>query len=138
MLPTEDIGLFDNYKLCPLCGKRLPHSYKEEYCPLCIDANLLNQVKDFIRENDVNEYQVADHFDIPVRHVKEWIREGRIEYRQTAQETINKIYCHICGAAVTFGTVCAKCLKQQNKEAMRGFVANGPSNKSDRMHFLDN
>ena len=37
-------------------------------------------MKDYIRENNVNEFQVAEHFGIPLSIVKRWMRELRIEY----------------------------------------------------------
>lgn len=81
MSEAVNAGLFHNFRVCAVCGRRLPEAYDEELCPSCKNEQLLHEVKDFIRANDVNEYQVAGHFNIPVSTVKNWIREGRIEYR---------------------------------------------------------
>lgn len=130
-------GLFENYRQCGICGKRLPNTYKEDYCPSCLSIQLLRDVKDFIRENDVNEYQVAEHFDIPIKMVKEWIREGRIEYKQNTENgTITGMHCQRCGAPVTFGSLCPKCLKLLNGNSMKGY---GQADRSgnEKMRFLD-
>ena len=131
-------GLFANYRQCGICGRRLPNTYNKELCPNCLSIQLLRDVKDFIRENDVNEYQVAEHFNIPVKMVKEWIREGRIEYKQnTDSGTIASMHCQRCGVPVTFGSLCPKCLKLLNGNGMKGY---GQADRSgnEKMRFLDN
>ena len=80
--------LFGNYKYCEECKRPLPLTYKENLCPSCIEQKLFREVKEYIRENDVNEYDVAQHFHIPHMQVKKWIREGRIEYKDDHLNTI--------------------------------------------------
>ena len=49
-----------------------------------------------------NEYEVAEHFHIPLRQIKEWIREGRIEYHEVnTASTISGMHCQRCGAPVS-------------------------------------
>ena len=135
MLEREKQGLFGTINQCKSCGKRLPLSYKDDYCPACLDMMLLQEVKEYIRKNDVNEYQVAEHFGIPLRQVKEWIREGRIEYNtSTSSNTISGMHCKHCGAPVTFGSLCPKCLKILN--GGHGTVS-ATSGSDTRMHYLD-
>ena len=138
MASNEKKGLFENYRQCALCGRRLAHSYEDDYCPACQEFKLLREVKDYIRANDVNEYQVAEHFQIPLKQVKEWIREGRIEYRQNPEQgTISGMHCLRCGAPVTFGTLCPKCLKLLNGN-IKGYEGKQSKAEDDRMRFLDN
>ena len=80
-------------------------------CPTCQEAQLFRNVRDYIRANTVNEYEVAEHFHIPLRQIKEWIREGRIEYHEVnTASTISGMHCQRCGAPVSFGTLCPNCL----------------------------
>ena len=72
-------SLFDNVKVCENCKRPLPYNYTEALCPRCLDMMLFREVKEYIRTHDVNEYDVAQHFNIPLRQVKNWIKEGRIE-----------------------------------------------------------
>ena len=58
-------GLFGKYKQCEFCGRPLPKNYEGDLCPRCKDNQLFREVKHFIRSNNVNEYEVAAHFDIP-------------------------------------------------------------------------
>ena len=106
--------LFENYTYCQACKRPLPLAYKEDFCPICKEQNLFQRVKEYIRANDVNEYQVAAEFDLPVSKIKEWIREGRIEYKKTPERQIT-MHCQACGAPLAFGTLCQKCLKQRRQ-----------------------
>ncbi len=109
-------SLFDNeIGTCKECRCNLPKNYTEDICPACKERILFSQVKDFIRENDVTEFDVAEHFSIPLHRVKGWIREGRIQYKELqAQPTMESLHCQNCGEAITFGSLCTKCLRQAN------------------------
>ena len=84
--------------------------YKDDLCPECKDLNLFAEVKDYIRENDVKEIDVAEHFGIPVSKVRRWIKEGRIQYKEG--ENITPIHCQICGKTIDFGSVCPECRRK--------------------------
>ena len=71
-----------NHKYCEHCGQAIPRSAEFNCCASCQDTILFREVKDYIRENNVNEFQVAEHFGIPLSLVKRWMRELRIEYVQ--------------------------------------------------------
>lgn len=128
-------SLFNNLKQCKNCQRPLPLEYQEELCPHCIESQLFYSVKEYIRENNVNEYQVAEHFGIPHKQVKTWIREGRIEYRSDETNTMLSIHCQRCGAPVSFGSLCPKCLKLMNGK--KGYSLHKNSDPS-KMHYLDN
>lgn len=130
-------SLFNNYKQCDICKGPLPEKYQGNTCPYCTEAKLFHQVKDYIRNNDVNEYQVAEHFHIPLYQVKVWIREGRIEYKTSPNDnSINGLHCQRCGAPVNFGALCPKCLKQVN--GGKGYhVKKRTDDDDEKMRFLD-
>lgn len=133
-MATEE-GLFGKYKQCEYCKRPLPLNYESVLCPRCTDAQLFRDVKEFIRSKDVNEYEVAEHFKIPLKQVKGWIREGRIEYRTDAEtEKYVRMHCQNCGVQIAFGTLCQKCMKQTNG----GHGYSLKDNSADtRMHYLD-
>ena len=99
--------LDENVHECAQCGRILNKVYKDDLCPECKDLNLFAEVKDYIRENDVKEIDVAEHFGIPVSKVRRWIKEGRIQYKEG--EHITPIHCQICGKTIDFGSVCPEC-----------------------------
>ncbi len=128
-------GLMGKYKQCDICGRPLPQHFEENLCAKCQEEQLFRDVKDFIRTNTVNEYEVADHFGIPLKQVKQWIREGRIEYQQEdSTNTINRMGCQRCGVPVSFGTLCPKCLKLLNSGKSTSVVS---FNSDTRMRYLD-
>ena len=59
---------------CKRCGNSFQGKIHQMICPMCEDALLFSAAKDYIRENDVNEFQVADYLDIPISKVKGWIK----------------------------------------------------------------
>lgn len=124
--------LFGNYKYCEVCRKPLSLNYKAALCPFCIEQQLFIEVKEYIRSNDVNEYNVAEHFGLPLSQVKKWIREGRIEYKDQKLNTIT-MHCISCGAPITFGSMCAKCLRQKNTSGHSAPLESGAS----RMRYLE-
>ncbi len=136
----ETTGLFGTVRHCEFCGKPLPDNYDKNFCPACLDYKLFHDVKDFIRSKNVNEYEVAEHFQIPLAKVKQWIRDGRIEYKETSNsDIIAGLHCQRCGAPVSFGTLCPKCLKLMNSNG-KGYAVHKPvqGSNSDSMHYLDN
>ena len=72
-MTEEDKGA---YKYCKNCGRVLSPTYEAELCPTCEENQLFDKVRDYIRKNDVTEMQVAEHFGIPQKKVKAWIKEG--------------------------------------------------------------
>ena len=92
-------------KYCKMCRKALPPLSDREYCYACEELLLFDKVREFVRNNDVNEYQVAEYFDIPVRMVKQWIKEGRIEYKEKDKAGIMSNYCSFCDTIILFFSV---------------------------------
>lgn len=126
-------------KECKLCRKFLPTTYEEDYCPHCKEIILFSKVKEYIRSNTVNEFQVSEHFGIPLRKIKSWIREGRIEYALRNTDDGKKMSfntCVACGLPIKSGQFCPKCESLKSKADMFGLISHNPSNKNDKMMFL--
>ena len=105
---------FQDIKYCNICHRPLPMEYKENLCPVCKEEELFSQAWEYIRVNNVNEHDVAEHFDISVRQVKNWIWEGRIEYKTNQPVKMTPIHCVSCGASIAFGSYCQTCYKLMN------------------------
>lgn len=69
-------------RICEACRRKLPRSWKSTLCPKCTDDQMYRQVKEYILTHNVTETEVAEHFHIPLHQVREWIRDGRIDYRK--------------------------------------------------------
>lgn len=129
--PRED----DKRKTCSQCGRYLDILYPKDLCPICEEMNLFSEVKEYIRSNDVKEMDVVDHFGIPLRKVREWIREGRIQYKGFDEKTIAPLHCKICGKPIEFGTICSECLHGQKLQVT---AKQSLEVKSEEMRFLHN
>lgn len=127
-------GLFENTKYCEYCRRPMSNDFEGNICPSCQEQALFQQVKEYIRGNDVTEYDVANHFDLPLFRIKQWIREGRIEYKEKELNSSITFHCQKCGAQISFGTLCSKCLKTTNMEVHAKAMEEVPT----RMRFLEN
>ena len=78
-------------KYCKMCRKALPPLSDREYCYACEELLLFDKVREFVRNNDVNEYQVAEYFDIPVRMVKQWIKGEELNIKKRIKQVLCRI-----------------------------------------------
>lgn len=121
-------------RFCKQCGRFLLDEYKEEICPDCQELNLFSEVKDYIRENDVRESDVAEHFGLPVTKVRRWIREGRIQYKGVQNGLYGGVHCQLCGKPIDFGTICPDCHRAHN---IKGVATVEKAEDKSVMRFLN-
>lgn len=134
----EQGKLFQSAKYCKNCGKILFENWTKDICNECETALIFDDVREYIRSNEVNEYDVAAHFDIPLSMVQHWIKEGRIEYKERDEKTIFNTFCQRCGVKVTFGTLCQKCLKEMNGQKKGYSVKPVGAEAEGKIRFLEN
>ncbi len=130
----------DNKRICTNCGRRLHRSVVGTLCPMCQEQELFYQVKDYIRENDVKDYDVAAKFNLPLSKVREWIKQGRIQYKNdpTMKQVIMGNYCQVCGLPTSFGTICPRCMREKKKSNIKGVAIGQPQKQGNtKMRFMD-
>lgn len=133
----------NNMRVCKNCGRRIlreGEGRKGGLCPMCAEQELFCDVRDYIRANDVKDYEVAEKFGLPLAKVKEWIKQGRIQYKNdpTMKNIIMGNYCQICGSPTNFGTICPKCMKEQKKANMHGVAIGQPNRDGNtKMRFME-
>ncbi len=126
-----------NIKECVNCHRVLPSDYAYNICPKCKEDELFSRVKDYIRTHDVNEYMVANEFQIPLRKVRSWIKEGRIEYVDKDTRIVGT-KCQRCGKPVTFGMLCPDCMRLLNYSNKKIQIASNEERKdAGKMRFLE-
>lgn len=124
----------ENWNECTGCGRKLGKEYPHEYCPQCQERLLFNEVKMYIRENDVRETDVAKHFGIPVHKVRSWIKEGRIQYKGDVITQITGLCCQVCGKPISFGITCPEC---HSKKDLQVVLQMKKDAEDTSMRFLD-
>ncbi len=97
-----------NSKFCAWCHRPLAEDCEFELCAACQESMQFREIREYVREHDVNEFQLAEAFGLPLRQVKRWIREGRLEYKEIAQR-IKNLHCENCGKQIQFGSLCPEC-----------------------------
>lgn len=81
----EEKTLFHNARYCKDCGTILLDSYTRDLCSNCEAQRIFDEVRDYIRSQDVNEYDVAKHFDIPVGMVRSGSRKDASSTRNAGK-----------------------------------------------------
>lgn len=125
---------FANYKSCTVCSRPLPADYEKDFCPDCEEEALFKEIREYIRNNRVTEFELAEVFGIPQSKVRKWIKEGRIEY-VNEENKVTSTKCARCGAKITFGTLCTECMRAVNNKDVSVFVK-GHKNDEHRMRYL--
>ncbi|SEL37682.1 MULTISPECIES: hypothetical protein [unclassified Butyrivibrio] len=133
-------GIKTGVRVCKNCGRKLLHGVEGDLCPLCAEQELFCDVRDYIRANDVRDYEVAQHFNIPLSKVKNWIKQGRIQYKDdpSMKQVLMGNYCQVCGSPTNFGTICPKCMKERKKSQQIGVAIGQPKPEgSNKMRFME-
>lgn len=99
------------YKECTQCKRYMSVRYVPNICPICEEINTFSRVRDYIRENDVNAFEVADKFDLPLQKVKTWIKCGKIEYKSGIRRK-EECFCLKCSKPLFKGNYCPECEKE--------------------------
>lgn len=133
-------------KFCRICHVSLPTNTADNICPVCREQELFVEVKDYIRERDVTEREVAEHFHIPLNKVRGWIKEGRITYKETPgikAETFGPTKkCRECGMQLPSSSkdnICQTCLGilSATKSNMKssGVMIENPNDNSSKRYY---
>ncbi|MBZ4667331.1 MAG: hypothetical protein JG775_483 [Defluviitaleaceae bacterium] len=67
---------------CARCGKLYEYNGISDYCPICMqyDEAIFQKIKEYLNEHPkATVIQVATDLDIPVKMIKKYLREGRLE-----------------------------------------------------------
>ena len=134
-----DIGakLFDHQSgYCAWCHRPLKEDSESDLCPGCQESMRFREVREYVRKHNVNEFQLAETFGIPLRQVKQWIREGRLEYKEDAFQRLTNLHCQNCGREIKFGNLCPECTRA-SYGIQGGFETFKRSDADEQMRFYD-
>ena len=133
-----------NVRNCKNCGRLFNYIAGPPICPECKDQieKKFQKAKEFVRNTaHATVAMVAEEVDVPEQQVKQWIREERLVFADSA---IAGIACEVCGEPITTGRFCAKC-KNQVMNDLNGAIKRPDApvikkkeRENPRMRFLDN
>ena len=90
------------------------------------------EVKQFIKDNPGNNInQVSDACEVPVKQIKKWVREERLEFSSGVDIGVT---CENCGAPITSGRFCAKCKSSMINDQCSNLKPKAPT---DTFPFLE-
>ncbi len=129
--------LFDNQTgYCAWCHRPLKDDAESDLCQSCQESMQFREIREYVRKHDVNEFQLAETFDIPLRKVKQWIREGRLEYKDNVLHRISTLHCQNCGKEIKFGNLCPECTRA-SYGVRGGFEKFQKNDVDEQMRYYD-
>jgi predicted amidophosphoribosyltransferase len=101
---------------CPECGELFQVWTQRNLCPKCIkkEDEQYNIVKEFLYDNpNATAPEVSYHTGVPEHKIIKFLKEGRLI------STGNAIVydCECCGAPISSGRVCKKCLTKMEQNS---------------------
>lgn len=133
-------------KTCKNCRRLFNYLTGPMLCASCKDKleDSFVNVKDYIRKNPGCSMQiVSDECDVSIAQLREWVREERLQFSNSAGSGIT---CDKCGTPIPTGRFCEFCKKEMAQNLARGLTpaANkeepAVSSRSDKkgMRFVNN
>ncbi len=127
---------------CRMCGKMFNYISGRQICSNCKKdlEEKFAEVKEYVREHkDASIAEVSEELSVPVKQIKDWIREERLQFSAATGE----ICCENCGKPITTGKFCDNCRKKMVNKLDNAYQKPQVEIKRDRktnpkMRFLDN
>ena len=94
--------------VCERCGRMMNYLYGPKLCVACKEwtEEKFKQVKAYILENTGRSINtVAFECDVPIKMIKQWLREERLQLSSESAELI----CDYCGQPIRSGKMCETC-----------------------------
>lgn len=129
---------------CKSCGRLFNVISRTKICPNCKAAleDKFQDVKKYLDENPSATIEIlSKDCEIPVKQIKEWIREERLAFREGSASGIT---CEQCGVMILTGRFCDQCKQKIHNNlssAITPTKREEPKKKDrerDRMRFLQN
>lgn len=128
-----------NIRNCRECGRIFNYLAGPIVCPVCRDKleAKFQEVKEYIREHrGVGINEVAEACDVDPGHIRQWLREERLEVTEDSPMFLS---CEVCGAPIRSGKYCEKCKMDMSKgfnEVIK--TQRPPEPKQDKKAVSDN
>lgn len=105
-----------NVRNCRNCGRLFNYISGIVICPACKESleAKFQEVKEYIREHKgAGIQEVAEACDVETAHIRQWLREERLEVTENSALFLN---CESCGTPIRSGRYCDKCKTELTRD----------------------
>jgi len=95
--------------LCKVCGRFFEAEVASEYCPPCkaIDDQYYESVRNYLSQRPrASIFEVTTELKIPVKTIKRFLREDRLEIVEANNGFLK---CDVCNIPIQSGYLCKSC-----------------------------
>lgn len=125
---------------CARCGRLYEYNGISDYCPICMQYDEANfqRIKEYLNEHPkATVLQVAGGLDIPVKMIKKYLKEGRLEVIEAENFFLE---CERCGTPIKTGRYCEECIRNLDssiKKITNEAAINVKKKRDEKMRYLD-
>ena len=105
-----------NVRNCRNCGRLFNYISGIVICPACKESleAKFQELKEYIREHKgAGIQEVAEACDVETAHIRQWLREERLEVTENSALFLN---CESCGTPIRSGRYCDKCKTELTRD----------------------
>lgn len=95
--------------LCKVCGRFFEAEVASDYCPSCkaLDDDMYDSVRQYLLlKPRASIFEVTTELKIPVKTIKRFLREDRLEIVESDNGFLK---CDTCGISIHSGYLCKSC-----------------------------
>jgi hypothetical protein len=110
--------------LCKVCGRFFEAEVSSDYCPSCktLDDETYESVRKYLLTKPrASIFEVTSQLKIPVKTIKRFLREDRLEIVEADNGFLK---CDTCGISIHSGYLCKSCKHGKFSKAHIAEVAN--------------
>jgi len=120
---------------CERCGKTFNSSGFFNVCPVCtgLDEQDFLRIKEYLYEHPgAKLLDVVTDLNIPVRKIKRYLRENRLEI---LEKNNRFLFCEMCGKPIRSGQFCDTCYKEFHRDYNTIYIGAVNSKHTNRINL---
>lgn len=123
----------ENICVCNICGRSFENTASVNICKNCIEQDIsdFNKIRDYLFIHPkAKMLEVSTNLDIPIRKIKRFLRESRLEIVEKDNPFLK---CDNCGKPICLGTLCEDCKDKSAHDFKSTFT--GSSTTKGKINF---
>lgn len=125
---------------CNHCGKFFEPVGLETLCRSCFEADMTeyDKIRQYLYAHPKAKiFEVSNNLDVPISHIKRYLREDRLEIVEKVQHFLK---CDKCGKPISSGILCNDCKKEAGHDFKTAYTGNHEKEKqsarSNRLKYV--